>query len=100
MTHQILADKNPDKNSEEDAADEPEDSEGIKLLWLRASVLGRLLIGQLTSQFHGIVKAGQVLLEASARGGAEVVRRPLPPRPRPDPSDVVIQRASVWLAAA
>lgn len=31
-THQIFADKHPDKNSEEDAADEPEDSEGIKLL--------------------------------------------------------------------
>ncbi len=30
--HQILADKNPDKHGEEDAADEPEDSEGIKVL--------------------------------------------------------------------
>lgn len=100
QTHQILADKHPNKNGEEDAADEPEDSEGIKLLWVRPSVLGRFLIGQLTPQFHGIVKAGQVLLEASTWGAAEVVWCPLSPRSLPDPPDVVIQRASVWLTAA
>lgn len=32
VSYQILADKNPDEDSEEDAADEPEDSECIKLL--------------------------------------------------------------------
>ena len=88
QTHQILADEHPDKDGEEDAADEPEGSEGIKLLWLGLSVLGRLLVGQLTSQFHGIIETREVLLEALARG--PVVRCPLPPGSLPDPYDVIL----------
>lgn len=100
QTHQILADKHPDKNSEKDAADEPEDSEGIKLLWFRALVLGWLLFCQLTPQFHGIVETGQILLKASTRRAAEIVWNPLPPRSLSNPSDVIFQRASRWLTEA
>lgn len=99
QTHQILANKNPDKKSEEDAADEPEDPEGVELLRVGPSVLGRLLIGQLTPQFHGIVKARQVLLQASARGAADVVRSPLSPRPLPHADELVVQRAPGQIAA-
>lgn len=98
-THQILADKHPDKDSEQDAADEPEDSERIELLWIRASVLGRFLASQLTSQFHGVVKTREVLLKTSARGAAEIVRRPLPPGSLSNPSDLVLQKAPGRLAA-
>ena len=98
-THQILADKNPDEHSEEEAADEPEDREGIKLLWVGPSVLSWLLIGQLTSKFHGVIKPRQVLLEASTWGATEVVRcTPLPLRPLSETSNVIFQGHSGWLA--
>lgn len=100
QTHQELADKESDEHSQEDAADEPEDSEGVKILDVGAAVLHRLLAGQLTPQFHGVVKAGQVLLEARAGGAAEVIRYPLPPRPLSDPPDVVLQGAPQVLAQA
>lgn len=68
-THQILADKTSDKDGEEDTADKPEEPEGVQLIWVRAScLLGLFLIGQLASELHGIIKAGQVLLQPSAWG--------------------------------
>lgn len=91
QTHQILADKHPDKHGEKDAADEPEDSEGIELLRFNAAVLSRLLAGQLTPKFHGVIEARQVVLEAPARGAADVVRRrPLPLQSLPESAHVIL----------
>lgn len=91
QTHQILADEHPDKHGEEDAADEPEDPEGIELLRFRAAVLSRLLAGQLTSKFHGVIETRQVFLEAAARGAADVVRRhPLTLQSLPETSHVIL----------
>lgn len=68
-THQILADKTSDKDGEEDTADKPEEPEGVQLIWVRAScLLGLFLIGQLASELHGVIKAGQILLQPSAWG--------------------------------
>lgn len=74
QTHQIFADKQSNENGEEDAAKEPDDSEGVELFWVGPSLLDWLLIGQLTPQFHGVVETRQVLLKARARGAAEVIQ--------------------------
>lgn len=100
LAYQIFADKNSDEHSEEDAASEPEHPEGIQLLGVGPCILSRLLVSQLAAEFHGVIETRQVLVEASARGAAEVVgRRPLTSRPLPQASVVVFQRRSEGLAA-
>jgi len=103
-THQKRADEAAGEHGEEDAADEPEESEGIELVRLgRRAVRRRLLVGQLAAQLHGVVEAGQVLLEAAARRAVAVAivpRRPLPSRPLADLPDTQRLAAGVRLRRA
>lgn len=95
-THQILANKDAHEDGESDATDEPEETERVQILGLAvAAVLSRLLTGQLPAQLHGIVEAGQILLQTPARRGRELVGRQIAARPLPKPSGHVLLTHSI-----